>query len=106
MRVLSAIAASVLTLVFAGVTMAVPPGKKVEWDGKGLGKVVFDGTVHADKGARCDACHIKIFQMRKGATQLKMDEMNDGKQCGACHDGTKAFSASDKEACVKCHKKE
>ncbi|MBE0623263.1 MAG: BON domain-containing protein [Burkholderiales bacterium] len=31
--------------------------------------------------------------------------MNEGKFCGACHDGKKAFSAKAPADCVKCHVK-
>jgi len=30
--------------------------------------------------------------------------MGDGKQCGACHDGKKAFGVMDGEKCDSCHK--
>jgi c(7)-type cytochrome triheme protein len=105
MKILASLVAIAVVVAFVGGAMAVPPGKTVEWDGKGAGKVVFDGKVHADKGAKCNDCHTKIFQMKKGTTQLKMEEMNAKKQCGTCHDGTKAFATSDKESCGKCHKK-
>jgi c(7)-type cytochrome triheme protein len=31
--------------------------------------------------------------------------MNEGKFCGTCHDGKKAFSVKAPADCVKCHKK-
>jgi c(7)-type cytochrome triheme protein len=34
-----------------------------------------------------------------------MAEMNAGKNCGACHNGEKAFKSSDAANCGKCHKK-
>jgi hypothetical protein len=34
-----------------------------------------------------------------------MAAMNEGKFCGTCHDGTKAFSVKAPADCVKCHKK-
>jgi c(7)-type cytochrome triheme protein len=105
-RILSALIALVVVLAFVGGAVAVPPGKTVEWDGKGAGKVVFDGKVHADKGNKCNDCHTKLFQMKKGTAEMKMEDMNAKKQCGACHDGTKAFDASDKASCDKCHKKQ
>jgi c(7)-type cytochrome triheme protein len=89
--------------MFAVSAMAVPPGKTVEWESS-AGKVVFDGKTHADKGLKCNDCHTKIFQMKKGA-EMTMEEINKGKFCGACHDGTKAFKASGEENCAKCHKK-
>lgn len=91
-------------LSFAGTVLAVPPGKTVDWDNP-AGKVVFDGKVHADKGLKCNDCHTKVFPMKKGGSKFTMKEMNEGKGCGTCHNGTKAFKTSDAANCAKCHKK-
>ncbi len=97
--VFAVIAGFVLSL--AGLSSAVGPGKKVEYDGGGQGKVVFDGKVHADKGLKCNACHPSVFKMKKEA-KITMADMKAGKNCGTCHNGKKAFGADD---CAKCHKK-
>jgi len=98
--------ALVVVLAMAAVAFAVPAGKTVEFDGKGGGKVVFDGKVHADKGNKCADCHQSgLFKMKKGADVLTMKDMEAGKNCGACHNGTKAFSVKDAANCGKCHKK-
>ncbi len=90
-----------------GNSMAVAPGKTVAFEGGGAGKVVFDGKVHADKGAKCADCHTnpKLFAMKKGADKITMADINAGKSCGSCHDSKKAFKASDAANCAKCHKK-
>lgn len=105
MRILTMVVAILVAVVFVGSAMAVPPGKSVEWDGKGNGKVVFDGKAHADKGLKCNDCHTKIFQMKKGTAKITMADLNAKKLCGECHNGTKAFATSDKANCAKCHKK-
>src|SRR5574340_971610 len=69
----------------AGVAMAVGTGKKVEYDEKTTGKVVFDGKAHADAGLKCNDCHTKIFKMKKSPN--KMADMKAGKSCGTCHNG-------------------
>ena len=84
----------------AGLAMAQGSGKKVEYDEKTTGKVVFDGKTHADAGLKCNDCHTKIFKMKK--SELKMADMKAGKSCGTCHDGKKAFNVTE---CAKCHKK-
>ena len=91
-------------VAFVGSALAVPPGKTVEYEGGGAGKVVFDGKVHADKGLKCNDCHTKIFKMKKG-DKITMADMNAGKNCGTCHNGEKAFKSSDHANCAKCHKK-
>src|SRR5690242_18756346 len=98
-----------LILMLTGITFvsnagAVPPGKTAEWDSP-MGKVTFEGKVHADKGLKCLDCHSKIFKMKKGSTEMKMADINAGKFCGECHNGTKAFETNKPANCVRCHKK-
>lgn len=90
-----------LTFALSLSAFAVGPGKTLEFEGGGAGKVVFSGDVHKKAGA-CNACHTKIFKMKKGSTKITMADMNAGKSCGTCHNGTKSFSAKE---CAKCHKK-
>jgi c(7)-type cytochrome triheme protein len=97
--------AVVIMLAMSFSAFAVPAGKTVEFTPKGADKVVFDGKIHADKGNKCAACHPGIFKMKKGADVLTMKDMEAGKGCGTCHNGTKAFGVADKAACGKCHKK-
>ncbi len=96
----------VMTFVLSVAAFAVPAGKTVEFAGGSAGKVVFDGKVHADKGLKCADCHQSgLFKMKKGGDTITMADINAGKFCGACHNGTKAFSAKDAANCAKCHKK-
>ena len=95
----------VAAFVLAASAFAVPSGKTLEFDGKGAGKVIFSGKVHADKGLKCADCHPAIFKMKKGADAMTMKDINEGKFCGTCHNGTKAFSSKDPANCAKCHPK-
>lgn len=52
------------------------------------------------KKARCSNCHEAIFKMKTGANRITMDDMYQGRQCGACHNGKKAFSVHE---CDRCH---
>ncbi len=104
MKILTAVVALLIAVAFVGSAVAVPPGKTVEYDGKGNGKVIFDGKVHADKGLKCNDCHTKIFQMKKGTAKITKDD-HAKKYCGECHNGTKSFSMADEGNCAKCHKK-
>ena len=99
-----AILAVMTVAAFSLSAMAVPPGKTVEFDSP-MGKVVFDGKTHASKGLKCNACHTKIFKMKKGADKITMHEINEGEFCGACHNGKKAFKANAPKHCKTCHKK-
>jgi c(7)-type cytochrome triheme protein len=93
--------AVVVMLAMAATVFAVPAGKTIEYDGKGAGKVVFDGKAHA--AVKCAECHQSgLFKMKKGADVMTMKDMEAGKFCGSCHNGAKAFAVKD---CAKCHKK-
>ncbi len=105
MKIITSVMVVLIAIAFAGAALAVPPGRTVEFPGGGMGKVVFDGKIHADKGLKCSDCHTKVFPMRKTPGEFKMADMKAGKNCGACHNGTKAFSTSDAANCSKCHKK-
>lgn len=95
----------VVAVAMATAAIAVPAGKSVEFAGGGNGKVTFSGDVHKKAGA-CNACHTAIFKMAKGAAAGQtMKDMEAGKGCGTCHNGTKAFSTKDTANCGKCHKK-
>jgi c(7)-type cytochrome triheme protein len=90
---------------FSVSATAVPPGKEIEFNGGPMGKVVFSGKIHADHGVKCNECHTKIFKMKKGADKITMADINKGKFCGTCHNGERAFKASDPKNCKTCHKK-
>ena len=106
MKLAGILAVLVGLMLSVGNVMAVPKGT-VEFEGGGAGKVVFDSAVHAGKGLKCADCHTKpkLFEMKKGKDKLTMKDMNEGKFCGACHDGKKSFSVKAPADCAKCHKK-
>ena len=105
MKKLTIIAALIIAVAFVGSAMAVSSGQKAEFKGGAMGKVTFDGKIHADKGLKCNDCHKggTPFTMKKGTAKIKMADHNAGKLCFSCHDGKKAFTS--KENCAKCHKK-
>jgi c(7)-type cytochrome triheme protein len=98
------IAALLMGIIPASVVTAVPVGKSVEWDTP-MGKVIFDGKAHSEKGVKCTECHSKIFKMKKGTAEMKMADINAGKFCGECHNGSRAFKTDDQANCGRCHKK-
>ncbi|MHB8707716.1 MAG: cytochrome c3 family protein [Desulfuromonadales bacterium] len=66
------------------------------------GKAVFSHEVHT-AAFGCDSCHPSTFKAQKGANQATMEQMEQGASCGACHDGSTAFSVKDDNDCGKCH---
>lgn len=71
---------------------------------KDLSPVTFSHQKHAAKNVQCTDCHTKIFQMKRGETTkgqpILVADLMQGKYCGACHNGQKAFAVTD---CAKCH---
>lgn len=67
----------------------------------------FDHFAHQARNPDCRTCHDRLFTMERGSTdinrRLNSESMANGKYCGACHDGERAFSV--KENCSACHKK-
>ena len=53
---------------------------------------------------RCYACHNQIFPMKEeGAKPITMQDINNGKSCGVCHNGRIAFAGDDLGTCSRCH---
>jgi c(7)-type cytochrome triheme protein len=92
----------------AGFAMAVPSGKVLEFKDGPTGVVKFSGEVHSKAGITCKECHSEgMFpKMKQGAVKITMDQIYAGKQCGACHDGKKAFDAKPEANCNRCHSKQ
>lgn len=66
--------------------------------------VVFRHWTHvALQGGRCDGCHVGLFRMLEPTRRTSHEAMDAGRDCGACHDGTRAFATSDADACLSCH---
>ncbi len=68
---------------------------------KETGDVTFSHAAHT-KMLGCAECHPDVFKAERGANKTTMADMEKGKSCGACHDGSTAFNVA--EACESCHK--
>ncbi len=102
-----AVLISFALFLFPALSPGVPEGVVLKWPGGSEGTVVFDGTTHSKKGLHCDACHIAgLFQTKKDADKMTMAALNEGRFCGTCHNGKKAFSTSDPKKCHECHRGE
>lgn len=94
------IAAVVLAAGLAGRALAVPPGLAIEFDGKGEGKVAFEGAKHTGKGMHCSNCHMDIFYVSRNSQITRADHKRKV-ACFTCHDGERAFAA--RKNCERCH---
>ena len=51
---------------------------------------------------RCYACHPAPFRMGTSANQASMELIQQGKSCGACHNGKTAWGVT-LDTCNRCH---
>jgi len=64
------------------------------------GNITFPHEAHIAMFG-CDECHPEPFKAKRGANKATMEDMENGKSCGACHDGDTAFGVA--EDCESCH---
>lgn len=66
----------------------------------GVNPVIFPHWFHRIR-YQCRVCHSELgFEMRVGANDVTMEEISNGRFCGACHDGDIAWSIDN---CDLCH---
>jgi len=69
-------------------------------DKEGVRPVIFPHWFHRIR-FQCRVCHGELgFEMRAGANDVTMDQITQGKFCGACHNGEIAWTV---ENCDLCH---
>ena len=74
------------------------------------GAVVFSHSTHVNaERPNCTACHSQLFKMLKPGTPadglaISHEQMQNGKYCGACHNGKLAFDPTDGDKCMVCHR--
>jgi c(7)-type cytochrome triheme protein len=93
----------------AGLLLAVPGPAHAEYgdvvinnhsDAAGVRPVVFPHWFHRVR-FRCKVCHSDLgFKFQAGGNDINMVKIIDGQFCGACHNGSVAWSV---ENCDLCH---
>ena len=73
---------------------------KVTIQTKTVGGVIFNHSVHGSR-FQCKTCHPKVFKQKNNSNHVSMKAMEQGKSCGFCHNGKKAFNVTGN--CTKCH---
>jgi c(7)-type cytochrome triheme protein len=74
----------------------------------GMPPAIFSHWSHRARYT-CRVCHLELgFSMHSGDTGITRAQYTAGKYCGACHDGSLAFTvqAGDPSQCDRCHMKE
>jgi c(7)-type cytochrome triheme protein len=96
---------SVIVSILPQESSARMPGGIYYKDTGELESVRFSHSIHLSYGNTCNDCHNKIFQMRIGQANVRnamtMKTMEEGKFCGTCHNGKRAFSVQ--SDCDQCH---
>ena len=73
--------------------------KEITYQVKSTGPTPFSHKKHLAMYTDCSACHPKLFKAGPNK-RFTMAEMEQGKSCGACHNGKTAFSVGE---CASCH---
>lgn len=73
---------------------------KLATSGKPDRMVVFSHKVHG-QWLSCGNCHPAIFAEKTGTAKITMDDIDEGKYCGVCHDKVAMALPS---GCKGCHK--
>ncbi|GFO68434.1 cytochrome c [Geomonas limicola] len=76
------------------------PVKDINFKLAGIANVKFSHTAHLEKYS-CTSCHTRTFPLKSGNKPVSMAEMRKAKSCGACHDGSTAFTV--RGNCDSCH---
>jgi c(7)-type cytochrome triheme protein len=89
-------------LALAAPVLAVVGGGDVTFAVKGAEKATFSHEAHV-VGAKlgCRDCHPKLYLDTARSKRVTMKQMEQGKSCGACHDGKRAPGLKD---CDTCHR--
>ena len=73
---------------------------ETEMKQQGLPVVLYPHWLHRVM-FECKVCHNAIFKMQRWSNNLSQQDIVSGRQCGVCHNGSMAFSAT--ENCQRCH---
>ena len=71
------------------------------------GQVTFSHQQHRTKVTKCTTCHMKDFKMSRGQSgPITLQAKQEGKFCGACHDGKTTMKGTvvfPIDECDRCH---
>ena len=93
----------IVVLLCSTIALGRIGGGDIGFAPKKTKKVVFSHDFHVKEvGSTCQMCHPVLYITKEKDKSSTMAEMNQGKSCGACHNGKVAFTT--KGNCSKCHK--
>ncbi|MBI2216906.1 MAG: hypothetical protein HYU51_06370 [Candidatus Rokubacteria bacterium] len=92
----------------AGAPPKLPPDFQIPQADSSPGPVTFSHATHVPKTGKCTTCHMKDLKMKRGGSgPITLDAKQEGKYCGACHDGKTSMAGATVFAideCDKCHR--
>jgi c(7)-type cytochrome triheme protein len=107
-KLLVTAAAAMFASALAAQSMPkLPDGIELPMSEDSIGQVTFYHFTHVDEARPdCTTCHPALFSIvkvkSKAPPPITHEAMGQGQQCGACHDGKKAFAID--EDCTACHR--
>jgi c(7)-type cytochrome triheme protein len=94
----------VVALLSGSAAWAVVGGGEITFKVSGAKNAVYSHDSHVGvKKLTCSECHNALFTTRAHHFKVTMAEMRQGRSCGACHNGERAFDV--KGNCDRCHTK-
>jgi len=97
-----------LHAVPGGAQVRMPPDFGIAKSDGSPGQVTFSHDRHRAKVEKCTVCHMRDFKMKRGASgPITLAAKQEGKFCGACHDGKTTMGGVvvfPIDECDRCHK--
>jgi c(7)-type cytochrome triheme protein len=97
-----------LHAVPGGAQVRMPPDFGIAKSDGSPGQVTFSHDRHRAKVEKCTVCHMRDFKMKRGASgPITLAAKQEGKFCGACHDGKTTMGGAvvfPIDECDRCHK--
>ena len=103
----AALAAVLLTMAPLAAQAPIPPDFQIPPAESSPGAVTFSHARHLPRVGTCSACHMADLKMKRGASGITLEGKQNGKFCGACHDGKTLVGGATTfpiEQCDGCHK--
>jgi len=107
-RWLLALAVAGAAFELGGARAQAPPDFTMPQAESSPGPVVFSHSRHLPRVEKCSRCHMRGFKLQRGASPpVTLAAKQEGKLCGACHDGKTRMGGVTVFAidqCDACHK--
>lgn len=107
LAVVAALAIALLSSVSGVGQVKNPPDFTFDKAENSPGQVTFSHDKHRTTVDKCSTCHMRDFKMKRGGSgPITLAAKQEGKYCGACHDGKTKIAGAvvfPIDACDKCH---